>query len=434
MSTDDEARKPRAGEIDITAAQLRPGVHVRLPIPWMEHEFMFNSFIIANEDQARQIASMNLPQLYCDLARCKVPPLPKPRRAAPPDPVSEAEKARLAALREAQMAEKRARAEVMSELRGRLDVAQKHYSGAVKAVGSAIKSFDTNPAESVQQVTEVSQQSTSALLADPDSALVLIAEKAQADGQAAHSLSVMTLALLLGKQARLPDDALCTLGISALIHDIGKLAISPSILRNPARNKYEESLYRTHCRTGYDNALRTGHLSPPILDAILHHHERMDGKGFPDRLASKEIHVAARVVAIADRFDNLANPVDYRRALSPSEALATMWTKEQSAFDTVLLQLFVRAMGVYPPGSIVQLSDGRVGAVVASASTEHPLCPQVMLYEPGVPRREAIIVDLAKDSSLKIERPLRLQGRPDDELDYLLPRRKLNWFHMENQP
>jgi len=434
MSAGDEARKPRAGEIGIEASQLRPGVHVRLPIPWTEHEFMFNSFVIADEDQARQIAAMNLPQLYCDPARCKVPPLPKAPRAAPPDPASAAETARLAALRAVQMAEKMERAKVMSELRGRLDVAQKHYAGAAKAVGSAIKSFDAHPEESVRQVTEVSEQSTAALLADPDSAIVLIAEKAQADGHAAHSLSVMTLALLLGKQARLPDDALCTLGIGALLHDIGKLALSSSILRNAERNKHEEALYQTHCRLGYESALRAGRLSPPILDAILHHHERIDGSGFPDRLAHKEIHVAARVVAIADRFDSLANPIDYRRALSPSEALATMWTKEQAAFDTVLLQLFIRAMGVYPPGSIVQLTDGRVGAVIASATTESPLSPQVMIYEPEVPRRQAIIVDLAKESSLKIDHPLRLQGRPNEELDYLLPRRKLNWFHMESQP
>lgn len=429
MAADNPTRK---GEITIDATQLRPGVHVRLDIPWMDHEFMFNSFVITSQDQVRQIASMNLPQIFCDTARCKVPPLPKAQHPLPPDPVSAAESEQLAALRAAQMAEKVARSKIMSDLRGRLDVAQKHYAGAAKAVGNAIKSFEMNPEESVKQVTAVSEKSTAALLADSDSAIVLIAEKAQADGQAAHSLSVMTLALLLGKQARLPDEALCTLGIGALLHDIGKAAISSSILRNAERNKHEEALYQTHCRLGYDSALRCGRLPPPVLEAILHHHEKIDGTGFPDRQSGKAIHIAARVVAIANRFDGLANPIDYRRALSPSEALATMWKKEQGAFDTVLLQLFIRAMGVYPPGSIVQLTDGRIGAVVASASTDRPLSPQVMIYEPEVPRRQAIIIDLAKEDGLKIEQPLRLQGRPSEELDYLLPRRKMNWFHQDH--
>jgi len=433
MSEKEDIHKQRHGEIIVEAAQLRPGVHVRLPVSWMEHQFLFNSFVIADEEQARQIAALQLPQIFCDLASCRVPPLPLPKTAPPPDPVTQAEAERLAALKAQRIAEKIERAKVMSELRERLDAAQKHYVGAAKVIGGVFKSFDQNPQESVAQVTEVSAQSTAALLADPDSAIVLIAEKAQADGNAAHSLSVMTLSLLLGKQARLPAEALRALGVGALLHDIGKNGISSSILRNTARNKHEEALYQTHCRVGYESALRAGKLAPPMLAAILHHHERMDGKGYPDGISGKALHVAARIVGIADRFDSLSNPIDPRRALSPAEALATMWTKEQSAFDSVLLQLFVRAMGVYPPGSIVMLSDGRYGAVVSSASAEKPLSPQVMIYDPDTPRRQAIIVDLAKEDSLKIERALRLQDRPDDELDYLLPRRKLNWFHTTGQ-
>jgi hypothetical protein len=136
------------------------------------------------------------------------------------------------------------------------------------------------------------------------------------------------------------------------------------------------------------------------------------------------------VVAIANRFDNLVNPIEHRRALSPSEALSTLWNREQTAFDGALLQLFVRAMGVYPPGSIVQLSDGRIGAVVGSAPAGRPLSPKVILYAPEVPRRLSIILDLANEELVSVERPLRLQDRPEEELDYLLPRRKINWSYL----
>ena len=225
---------------------------------------------------------------------------------------------------------------------------------------------------------------------------------------------------------------MATLGIGALLHDIGKRWISPSILRNTERNRHEETIYATHCRLGHDNLHSLGAVSQPVLEAVLHHHERFDGSGYPDRLKGDEIHIAARVVGITDRFDKLTNPVDHRRAVSPSEALSIMWTKEKNTFDPVLLQLFVRAMGVYPPGSIVQLSDGRVGAVVISAPTESPLCPQVLIYEPEIPRRQAIILNLSTETDLHIDKPLRIQDRPSDELDYLLPRRKMNWFHSDN--
>ena len=425
-----EQNVPQGGEIRIKASQLRPGVHVRLPIPWMEHHFMLSSFVIANEDQARQIAAMNLPDLFCDLTRCKIPPLPESKEPPPaPDEARIAEDARLAALVHAEMAEKMERTKAMAELRARMDKAQKQFVGASKAVDGALKTFDKNPKESIAQIKNVSAESAASFLGDPDSAIVLIAEKGHDEGPAAHALSVMTLSLLLGKQARLTEIALGTLGIGALLHDIGKQQINPSILRNSDRNRYEEEIYATHCELGYEKVKRLGGVSSPVLEAILHHHERVDGKGFPSQLRGDAIHIAARVVAIADRFDKLTNPMDYRRAISPSEALATMWTKEKSAYDIVLLQLFVRAMGVYPPGSIVQLTDGRIGAVVTSAPTDNPLSPQVMIYEPDVPRRQAIILNMVIETSLQIEKALRLQDRSADELDYLLPRRKMNWFH-----
>jgi HD-GYP domain-containing protein (c-di-GMP phosphodiesterase class II) len=252
----------------------------------------------------------------------------------------------------------------MEQLRERLDKTQQHFAGAAKAVGGAIRQFTINPHEAAGQIGKVSEDSTAALLADPDSAIALIAEKAQDDGHAAHALSVMTLALLTGKQAQLPEQALRALGIGALLHDIGKTAINPSILRNSERNRHEEAIYQNHCRAGHDLAARADNLAKPTLDVILSHHERVDGSGFPDRLAGNAIPLAARLVAIANRFDNLVNPIDYRHALSPSEALSTLWTREKKSFDATLLQLFVRAMGVYPPGSIVQLGDGRVGLIL----------------------------------------------------------------------
>ncbi|KJV05275.1 HD-GYP domain-containing protein, partial [Methylocucumis oryzae] len=241
------------------------------------------------------------------------------------------------------------------------------------------------------------------------------------------------LALLLGKQTGLPEEALRAIGIGALLHDVGKLSFHPSMLRNQHRNKFEEAVYRTHCQTGYDAAVKANSLSPAMLAVILQHHERMDGSGFPDRLKGDEIPFAARMVAIANRFDNLTNPLDYLKAMSPSEALSFMWAKENKIYDSKLLQLFIKAMGVYPPGSVVMLSDNRVAAVVSSAPTAHPLSPQVLIYEPEIPRRQALIIDLAEETSIKIERPLRLSERPDEELDYLLPRRKISWFFVEGE-
>lgn len=410
------------GEVTLAAAQLRPGVHVRLPLGWLDHPFVFNSFVIESESQVREILALQLPEVFCDVARCKVPPLPLP--AAAVAPVNAEDAGRVAAA----LAAKERRMQAMAVIRGHLDSTCRHYLGASKSVGAAFKSFDANPRESIAEMAMVSQRSTSVLLDDVDSAIVLIAEKGHHDGFAAHALSVMTLSLLLGKQARLPEEALHALGAAALLHDIGELAINPSILRNPERNRHEEAIYQTHCALGVESVQRGGRAPQSLTQAILHHHEHYDGSGYPDRLSGEQIHIAARVIAVANRFDNLANPMNHRQALSPSEALSRMWVREKHWFDPVLLQLFVRAMGVYPPGSVVQLDDGRLGTVVISATADNLLAPQVLLYEPEVPRAQAIIVDLAQETSVRIARAVRLQDCAEDVLDYLLPRRRMNWF------
>ncbi|WP_088280117.1 HD-GYP domain-containing protein [Ideonella sp. A 288] len=426
----DTAPTPHGGEIAIDASQLRPGVHVRLPVGWIDHPFMFNSFVITDGTQVSQIRAMNLPTLFSDPARCDSPPLPRSEAPAAPTPEQLRERAELIEQMARQRDQKLARAKVVEAMRVRLDTTRAHYTAASQAVGKAIGSFDANAEDSVRQVTLVSTASTSVLMQDADSAIALISDKGHSDILHAHALSVMTLALLLGRHARLPEAALKEIGIAALLHDIGKIGLDHSLLRKPARSKFEDAIYQTHCRIGHDKAAATGFLSRPVLDAILCHHERSDGSGYPAGLTDKKIPLAARVIAIADHFDTLTNPTDPRRALSPSEALARMWSKERAGFDAVLLQLFVRAMGVYPPGSLVQLSDGRDGVVVASAATDAPLRPQVLVYEARVPRSHAIIVDLAGEPDLKIDRSLSARDRPADELDYLLPRRKMSWFHM----
>ena len=430
MSSNPDEATPQEEEIRIDASQLRPGVHVRLPVSWVKHQFMFSSFVIENEEQVRLIAAMKLPQLFCDPARCKVPPRPLQEVAAvdhDAELAAQAERESLAALEAARMDASRERERMMEGLRQRLVKAGQLHHKAAATVSSAIRNFGTSPRQSVKDLTRICEESTTALFSDPDSAFVLVVDKARNDRQAVHALSVMTLSLLLGKQAGLSEQALRVLGTGALLHDIGARLITPSILRNPARNRYEEKFFRAHCRNGYDEALQAGALSPPILEAILSHHERCDGSGFPDRLMGNAIPLTARMVGIADRFDTLVNPGEPRLAIGPAEALATMWSRDQKGFDSGLLQLFVRAMGVYPPGSIVQLSDGQIGTVVGSAPVSKPLAPKVMIYAPEVPRHQAIIADLATQEVVTIERPLRLQDRSVEELNYLLPHRKVDW-------
>ncbi|HSW04358.1 HD-GYP domain-containing protein [Aquabacterium sp.] len=421
-------RKP--GELPIQASQVRVGLHVRLPLSWLDHPFLSSSFLVTTEDQVREILALGV-EVYCDPKRSKVMPAPLASAAAV-DPAHELELTLVRQRQEAQRQAKAVRVKVMADMRAKLDVVQKQYMSAAEQTANAFKLMGARPAECVGVMREVAAESARSLLADPDSAIILIADKAKSQGEVAHALSVMTLSLLLAKQLQLPEAEIQLVGMAALMHDIGHSGVNPSILRNPARNRHEEAVFQTHARLGFDQLAAVGAAVPQgVAEAALHHHERDDGKGFPSGLKGAAIPRLARIVGIANRFDNLANPVDPRTAVSPFEALGVMWAREKTAFEEVLLQTFIRTMGIYPPGTLVQLSDGRSGVVVATAPPSARLCPQVLIYDPDTPRREALILDLADPETaqqLKVLKAVRMQERSEDELDYLLPRRKMSWY------
>lgn len=245
-------------------------------------------------------------------------------------------------------------------------------------------------------------------------------------------MSVMTLSLLLARYAGETDETLKAIATGALVHDIHLSRMDRSIVRKVGRTRHEQASFESHCKLGVAEVGLAGLASPQVRDIVLQHHEREDGKGYPSSLRGASISRAAKIVAMADRFDELTNPLEMRLPHSPFEALSVMFTTERSSFDEELLQQFICAMGVYPPGTLVQLSDGHTGLVVAAAPASSRLCPQVLLYEPGVPKSEATIIDLAtkpgNPDGITVVKALRTQDRSEDELDYLLPRRKLAWF------
>ena len=135
----------------------------------------------------------------------------------------------------------------------------------------------------------------------------------------------------------------------------------------------------------------------------------------------------ARVLALINRHDGLCNPLNPARALTPHESLSLLFATQKARFDPVTLNAFIRMMGVYPPGSIVQLSDGRF-ALVQAVNSARPLKPRVLVHDPRTPRSEALLLDLQAEPSLSIQRSLRADQLPRAALDYLEPRPRYCYF------
>ena len=147
----------------------------------------------------------------------------------------------------------------------------------------------------------------------------------------------------------------------------------------------------------------------------------------PRRLAGHKQSSPARNVALVNPNDKLCNPPDPADAQTPHEALATLYGQSRGKYDAAVFSAFIRMMGVYPPGSLVQLSDDRL-AMVLSCNASRPLKPRVLAYDPKQPREEPLPLDLETQQAPSIRRSLKPQNLPRAALDALSPRLRICYF------
>src|SRR6185312_11834036 len=210
-------------------------------------------------------------------------------------------------------------------------------------------------------------------------------------------------------------------------HDVGKEEL-PARLRHRDENfsPNELRVYQEHVEAGLVQARRMG-LSAGATAVIAQHHEHADGSGFPEQLNTDRMTMAARIVALVNRYDNLCNPHLLARALTPHESLSMLFAQGRSKYDTSILGAFIKMMGVYPPGSLVQLTDDRYAMVVAVNSTR-PLKPSVIVNDPATPRDEALVLDLESAGGLGIRRSIKAQQLPPPALEYLQPSTRVTYY------
>lgn len=404
----------------ISPEQLCIGLYVQLELSWWEHDFAFSNFKIKDEAQIRALRALNLERLRYDPARSDCAPLEpadSPGEAAveapPVDPQHQA---------------RQERAQKLRHLRSRLAEVDRRFSEASQRIKTLNQTLRSRPEDAVQQAGAIVSEMVETLLGAPGVVLHGITGKAAEDSYF-HALNVTVLALLLGRQLGLDSEACHSLGLGALLHDIGKLEVPSKVLLKPEPlTRPEQQLLQMHT----DFGLRMGQrlmLDDEVLRIIHEHHEHCDGSGYPRGLREAGIGRLSRLVAITNHFDGLCNPLDPRQALSPHEALVQMFKQQREHFDEVALKAFVRVMGIYPPGSLVQLEDERYALVLGMNPTQ-ALRPTLILYDASVAKHEALIVDLAEDSDLAIARSLRPSQLPLEVLEYLSPRRNLS-YHIE---
>lgn len=407
--------KPEFELIDVQS--LRVGMYVELELGWMAHPFPTGSFKIASPRQIEVIQSLGLKQVRHVPARSDPPPVAGPELAG--DSAAAQQLAHERELRRLRAVQIEAQQRSLTACEHKFGLAQRQYKQVMEQV---IDQPQTVRDQCVAMVAAYVED----MNCDGDSAIRLLSE-GMGERAAMHPVNVTIMCLLLGKAMGMAGQDLVDLGVGAFLHDVGKLQL-------PQRVRWFEdgfSLddykhYQEHVNKGVAIANRM-QLSEGALMAIAQHHELMDGSGFPMRPPGAELTLAARILALVNRYDNLCNPVRLVTAMTPHETLSLIFAQHKARYDGMVLSAFIRMMGVYPPGSVVQLLDGRF-ALVVSVNSVRPLKPRVIVHEPSVPKHEALILDLEDQPGIGIRRSLKPASLPADALDYLGPRQRIAYF------
>ncbi len=417
MNVDDQV-------VMMDSASLRIGMYVELDVGWMAHPFPTGSFKISSPKQIETIRGLGLDKVRVKMSKSDPAPVEAvPAKQQETDAVTQ--ERILAAQQES--VQKKLRAEHLAQQQRSLLACERRFGEAVRHYKKTLELIPSQPKAAAEVCQTMVSGFVTEMLMEGESAIRLLSEAA-GDKSSMHPVNVTIVSLLLGKAMGLQEAELVDLGVAAFLHDVGKAQL-PDRVRWLEENfsTAEYKLYQEHVAQSVQVG-KSMELSKGALLAIAQHHELADGSGFPMRTKVESMGVCARILALVNRYDNLCNPTRPAAAMTPHEALSLIFAQLKTRFDATALSAFIRMMGVYPPGSVVQLIDERY-AMVVSVNSSRPLKPRVIVHESGVPRHEAVILDLEHSPQVGIRRSLKPAGLPSAAMDYLAPRQRVSYFY-----
>jgi putative nucleotidyltransferase with HDIG domain len=217
------------------------------------------------------------------------------------------------------------------------------------------------------------------------------------------------------------------IGLGALFHDVGCTDSLRQIKeKSEPLTPQEVEMLNQHCAKGVEisRALR---LPEESLLIVAQHHECVDGSGYPEKCKGKQISSLAHIVAVSDAFDELCNPLNSFQAHTPHESLSIIYARQRARFDPQALTALVHCLGVYPPGTIVLLSNGFIGMVIAVNPTR-PLKPTVLVYDATNTTNETIVIDIDSEPELSVTKTISPNQLSPEIVEYFSPSKRTSYY------
>lgn len=343
----------------ISTEQLRLGMYIEgFRGSWMSHPFWRSKFLLTHHEDLVRIRAAAIREVVIDTAKGVQINDPEPEAlcAAAEAPWTRASQA------EAVPAEKSAddSVPIEEELQKAIALCRQSKQAVVSMFQEARMGRAVNSEAAQTLVAEISDSVTRS----PGTLISLARLKTADDYTYMHSVAVCALMVALARQLQLPAEQVQQAGLAGLLHDIGKMAVPSQVLNKPGRlTPAELALVQRHPQQGIV-LLRNSQVGEVALDVCLHHHEKVDGSGYPQGLMSGQLSVFAKMGAVCDVYDAITSNRPYKSGWDPAESIRQMAEWAPGHFDPQVFQAFVKSIGIYPVGSLVRLESGYLGVVV----------------------------------------------------------------------
>jgi HD-GYP domain-containing protein (c-di-GMP phosphodiesterase class II) len=370
----------------VTIAELQFGMYVaELDRPWTDTPFMFQGFVLQTEEQL-EILKKFCKSVLVDSERSRLQDLPALKPFTPRYSVQ------VPVEREVERAK----------------VAHTGTQSAMREVLGAVRANKTLDSKSVEQAVG---SMTESVLRNPDALMLFSQLREKGDYTHSHALDVAVYMTSFARFLQLPVEQISLLGYLGLMQDIGKLRVPSEIIAKRDRLapiEFEQA--KKHVQHSVDILRDSPGMPAQLPELVTLHHERQDGSGYPKGLKGKEIGMIGSIAAIVDTFDALTQRRPYAEPVSPSTALSMLYKWRGTFFDSGLVEQFIRCIGIFPLGSVVELNSGEVGIVIAQ-NTEKRLQPRVMVIRDasGNALKPQKLLDLSREPKVSRDEVYRIK-------------------------
>ena len=366
-------------QIDVKDLQI--GMYVsELDRPWLETSFMFQGFELKSSADIKEV------QRQCTFVYIDVEKQSKTKIIS----------SKNTAYSKGWLKERKSPA-IKTNFTEEFTQAEEVHTKTSGLVKSFMEDVALGRAINVEMAKAAVSECVQSIVNSPDALMWLTQLKNKDEYTSQHSMNVCIFSIALGRQLDLSETELEDIGLCGMMHDMGKMKIPLHVLNKPGRFEPEELvIMQSHPTIGWKLLMSDHEMPGCVIDAAYGHHERLDGKGYPRGLTEERIHPYTRIVTIADMYDAISSDRVYKKGKTHLEAINIMTKASGDQLDTGLVLKFIESLGIYPPGNIVEMTNGEV-AVVIETNPIKKLKPKItMLLNEDKKRVKPRLVDLAK--------------------------------------